>query len=102
MASKFVISPEPFVQKCKCLAETRNLYVDVKDGSILLAWSAISKDGTVGNIEYINRAEAIRLGIPYDPLIDAVFEGGGTIDGSGHYPVTEEIIRRLRKVGLQK
>ncbi len=102
MASKFVISPEPFVQKCRRLAKSRHLYVDVKDGSIKLAWSALSDDGTASKIEYINRAEAVRIGIPYDLLIDAVLEGGGTIDGSGHYPVTEEIIRRLRKVGLQK
>jgi len=32
----------------------------------------------------------------------AVVDGGGTIDGNGHYLVTEEIIRRLRKVGLRK
>ena len=100
MASKFVISPEPFVQKCKSLAKAKDLYVDLKDGSIRLTWSAISEDSIASKIEYINRAEAVRLGIPYDSLIDAVLEGGGTIDGSGHYPVTEEIIRRLRKVGL--
>jgi hypothetical protein len=34
MASKFVMSPEPFVQKCKSLAQAKDLYVDVKDGSI--------------------------------------------------------------------
>ena len=96
MASKFVISPEPFVQKCKSLAKAKDLYVDVKDGSIKLAWSALSDDGTTSKIEYINRAEAVRIGIPYDLLIDAVLEGGGI------YPVTEEIIRRLRKVGLRK
>jgi hypothetical protein len=102
MASKFVISPEPFVQKCKSLAKAKDLYVDVKDGSIRLAWSAISKDGTASKIEHINRAEAVRLGIPYELLLDAVLEAGGTIDGSDHYPVTEEIIHGLRKVGLQK
>ena len=69
---------------------------------IKLAWSAISEDGTASKIEYINMAEAVRIGMPYDLLIDAVLEGGGVIDGIGHYPVTEEIIWRLRKVGLQK
>jgi len=44
----------------------------------------------------------VRLGIPYDLLLDAVLDGAVAIDGSGHYPVTEEIIRRLRKVGLRK
>ena len=102
MASKFTISPKPFVEKCKRLAKSRHLYVDSKSGSIRLAWSALSDDGTGSKIEYINRAEAVRIGIPYDLLIDAVLEGGGAIEDSGHYPVTEEIIRRLRKVGLQK
>jgi hypothetical protein len=69
---------------------------------IKLAWSAISEDGTASKIEYINMAEAVRIGMPYDLLIDAVLEGGGVIDGIGHYPVTEEIIWRLRKIGLQK
>ena len=101
MASKFVISPEPFVQKCKSLAKAKDLHVDMKDGSIKLAWSALSGDGIASKMEYINRAEAVRIGIPYDLLIDAVLEGGGVIDGCGHYPVTEEIIRRLKKVGLQ-
>ncbi|MDD1752780.1 MAG: hypothetical protein LUQ38_06815 [Methanotrichaceae archaeon] len=99
MASKFVISPEPFVKKCKSLAKARDLYVDVKDGSIRLAFS---DDTLTSKVEYINRAEAVRLGIPYDLLLDAVLEGGGAIDGNGHYPVTDEIIRRLRKVGLRK
>ena len=102
MASEFMISQDPFVQKCRRLAKSRHLYVDSKSGSIRLAWSALSDDGTASKIEYIHRAEAVRIGIPYDLLIDAVLEGGGIVDGSGHYPVTEEIIRRLRKVGLQK
>jgi hypothetical protein len=101
MASKIVISPEPFVQKCKSLAKAKHLYVAVKDGSIRLAWSTFSEDGIANRIEYINRAEAIRLGIPYDLLLDAVLEGGGTIDGIGYYPVTEEIVRRLRKVAFE-
>jgi len=102
MASKFMISPEPFVQKCKSLAKARDLYVDVKDGSIRLAWSASSDDELTSVMEYINRAEAVRLGIPYDLLLDAVLESSGAIDGSGHYPVTEQIIRKLMKVGLRK
>ena len=99
MASKFVISPEPFVQKCKSLAKAKDLYVDVKDGSIRLAFS---DDESTSKVEYINRAEAVSLGIPYELLLDAVLEGGGTIDGSGHYPVTNEIIRRLKKANLRK
>jgi len=76
--------------------------VDAKSGSIRLAWSALSEDGTPNKIEYINRAEAASLGITYEILIDAVLKRGGIVDGSGHYPVTDEIIRRLRKGGLQK
>jgi hypothetical protein len=102
MASKFMISPEPFVQKCKSLAKARDLYVDVKDGSIRLAWSASSDDELTSVMEYINRAEAASLGMPYELLLYAVLEGGGTIDGRGHYSMTEEIIRKRRKVGLRK
>ena len=102
MASEPTISPKPFVEKCKRLARSRHLYVDAKSGSIRLAWSALSEDGTPNKIEYINRAEAASLGITYEILIDAVLKSGGIVDGSGHYPVTDEIIRRLRKVGLQK
>jgi hypothetical protein len=102
MASKFVISPEPFVQKCKSLAKARDLYVDVKEGSIRLAWSAFSDDELTSKVEYINRAEAASLGMPYELLLDAVLEAGGAINGSGHYPVTDEIIRRLKKANLRK
>ena len=68
---------------------------------ISLAWTAFSDDGSASKVEYFYRAEAVRLGIPYDLLLDAVLEGGGAIGGTGHYP-TEEIIGRLRKVGLRK
>ena len=102
MATEFVISPKPFVQKCKRLAKSKHLHVDLKSGSIRLAWSALSEDGNANKIEYIDRAEAASLGITYELLLDAVLKGGGIVDGSGHYPVTKEIIRRLRKVGLQK
>jgi hypothetical protein len=100
MENRILISPEPFIQKCKSLAKSKDLHVEMEDGLIRLAWTAFSDDGAANMIEYINRAEAVRLGISYDLLLDAVLEGGGAIDGSGHYPVTEEIIRRLRKVGL--
>ncbi|MCJ7444838.1 MAG: hypothetical protein MUO26_09965 [Methanotrichaceae archaeon] len=99
MANTITISPEPFIQKCKSLAKARNLYVDVKDGQIRLVWT---DDASTNKFEYIDRIEAVRLGIPYDLLIDAVSEGGGGIDINGCYPVTDEIIRKLRKVGLRK
>ncbi|MCJ7444429.1 MAG: hypothetical protein MUO26_07865 [Methanotrichaceae archaeon] len=101
MANKVIISPEPFINKCKSLAKAKNLYVDVKYRCIRLAWTSVSDDGSTNNVEYIDRIEAVRLGISYDLLLDAVVEGGGTIDIDGHYPVTHEIIRSLRKVGLR-
>ena len=67
---------------------------------ISLAWTAFSEYGSASKVEYFYRAEAVRLGIPYELLLDAVLESGGAIDGSGHYSVTEEIIRRLKKVSL--
>ena len=102
MASEFMISQDPFVQKCKRLAKSRNLYLDVKDGSIRLGWSALSEDGRPNEIQYINKAEASSLGIHYELLINAVLKCGGAIDRNGHYPVTEEIIGRLRKVKPRK
>ncbi|MCJ7444820.1 MAG: hypothetical protein MUO26_09875 [Methanotrichaceae archaeon] len=64
-------------------------------------WASISDDGSSNNIEYIDRIEAVRLGIFYESLVDAVAKGGGGIDINGRYPVTNEIIRGLRKVGLR-
>jgi hypothetical protein len=98
MESKLVISPEQFIEKCKSLARAKNLYVDVKDGQIRLAWT----DNGSNKVEYIDRIEAVRLGIPYELLVDVVEEHGGTIDIDGRYPVTNEIIRKLRNVGLRK
>jgi hypothetical protein len=97
MANRVLISPEPFIRKCKSLA--KDLYVDVVDGIIRFAWKAISDDGSTNKVEYIDRAEAVRLGIPYELLLDAVSEGGGATNINGHYPVTDDIKWRLRKLG---
>jgi len=48
----------------------------------------------------MDRIEASRLDTPYDLLIDAVSDGDGASDINGHYPVTNEIVGRLRKIGL--
>ncbi|MCJ7443735.1 MAG: hypothetical protein MUO26_04255 [Methanotrichaceae archaeon] len=61
MANTITISPEPVIQKCKSLAKAKNLYVDMKDRCIRLAWTSISDDGSSNNIEYIDRIEAVRL-----------------------------------------
>ncbi|MDD1752091.1 MAG: hypothetical protein LUQ38_03245 [Methanotrichaceae archaeon] len=57
---------------------------------ISLAWMTFSEDGSTRKVEYFYRAEVVRLGIPYDLLLDAALEGGGSIDGSGHYPVRRD------------
>ncbi|MCJ7443715.1 MAG: hypothetical protein MUO26_04155 [Methanotrichaceae archaeon] len=66
-----------------------------------MAWTSMSDDGSTNNIEHIDRIEAVRPGISHDLIIDAVSEGGGAININGRYPVTHEIIRRLRKIGLR-
>ena len=71
MAGKFVISPEQFVEKCRSLAKAKDLYVDVENGQVRLAWRAYSEDGTPNKIEYIDGIEASRLNINYDLLLDA-------------------------------
>ena len=63
MASKFVMSPEPFIQKCKNLATSKDLHVEVEDGLISLAWTAFSEDGSTNKGEYFYRAEAASLRI---------------------------------------
>ena len=65
MANEFVMSPEPFIQKCKNLAKSKDLYVEVEEGSISLAWTAFSEDGSTNKVEYFYRAEAVRLGISW-------------------------------------
>ncbi|MDD1753429.1 MAG: hypothetical protein LUQ38_10130 [Methanotrichaceae archaeon] len=102
MASKFVISPEPFVQKCRSLAKSRDIHVEVEEGLSRLAWTDFSHDGLTKKVEYIDRIEAAVLGISYDLLLDAVSDGDGAIESSGRYLVIEEIIRRLKKAGLRK
>jgi hypothetical protein len=101
MASEFVILPEPFVKKCRSLAKAKDLYVEVMDGQVRLAWAKYhAKDISANKIEYIDRIEASRLGIDYNLLLDAVSEDRATLI-DGHYPVTDEIIERLRRVGLR-
>jgi hypothetical protein len=96
-----VISPEPFVEKCRSLARAKDLYVEVRDGQVRLAWANHhAEDIPASKIEYIDRIEASRLGIDYNLLLDAVSEDRAILI-DGRYRVTEEIIERLRKVGLR-
>jgi hypothetical protein len=90
-----VISPEPFIQKCKSLARAKSLYLDVVDGRVRLAWIVGSGDGS---IDFMERAEAIGLGISYDMLLDALAEAGGVTSMSGRYPIHDAIRQRLRKI----
>ena len=86
------MSPEPFVQKCKNLAAAKNPYLDVVGGRVRLAWM---NDGVTG---FMERADAIGLGISYDTLLDALSEAGGSIDADGRYPINDVIRRRLRRM----
>ena len=70
MAGKFVISPEPFVEKCRSLAKAKDLHIDVENGQVRLAWTILSDDGTPNKINYIDRIEASRLNIHYDLLLE--------------------------------
>jgi hypothetical protein len=88
----YMMSPEPFIQKCKSLAAAKNTYLDVVDGRVRLAWM---NDGV---IDFMERADAIGLGVSYDTLLDALSEAGGAIDSEGRYPINDVIRRRLMRV----
>ena len=90
-----VISPEPFIHKCKSLARAKSLYLDVMDGRVRLAWNGSSYDGS---IDFMERADAIGLGISYDMFLDALSEAGGATSMSGRYPINDAIRQRLRKL----
>ena len=87
-----MISPEPFVQKCKSLAKAKTPYLNVLDGRVVLAWM---DDGAAN---FMERADVIGLGLSYDMLLDALYEAGGTIDVNGRYPIDDVIRRRLWKI----
>jgi hypothetical protein len=42
---RFMMSPEPFIQKCESLAAAKNTYLDAVDGRVRLAWM---NDGVTG------------------------------------------------------
>jgi hypothetical protein len=89
--NRVVISPEPFVQKCKSLAKAKNPFLDVVDGHVRLSWN----DGSSG---FMERADVIGLGLSYDMLLDALYEAGGAIDVNGRYPIDDVIRRRLGRI----
>lgn len=90
-----MISPDPFIQKCRSLAGAKNAYFNVADERIRLGWTVGSGDGSV---EYIERIDLIGLGINYDMLLDALTEAGGRLDADGHYPVDDAIRTTLRRL----
>ena len=77
------------------LAAAKNAYLDVVDGRVRLAWTGSSTDGRV---EFMERADAIGLGIGYDTLLEALSEAGGAIDADGRYPINDAIRRRIRRM----
>lgn len=89
-----MISPEPLIRKCKSLAAAKNTYLDVVDGRVRLVWTGSSDDAT----DFMERADAIGLGISYDMLLEALFEAGGAIDINGSYPIDDAIRQRLRRI----
>ena len=89
-----MISPEPFIQKCRSLAQGKNPHLDVAHRRIRLAWAVGSTDSCV---EYMERADLIGLGISYDMLLDALCKAGGTLDDDGHYPIDDAIRRTMKK-----
>jgi len=90
-----MISPEPFIQKCKSLAGGKNPYLDVLDGRIRLAWIAGSG---AGRVEYMERIDLIGLGISYDMLLDALTEVEGALYADGHYPIDDAIRANLKRL----
>jgi hypothetical protein len=87
-----VISPEPFIQKCRSLARATSLYLDVADGRVRLAWM------DNGAAVFMERADVIGLGISYDMLLDALLESGGAIYVDGRYPISHLLKERLEKL----
>jgi hypothetical protein len=87
------MSPEPFILKCKSLAKAKNPYLEVVDRRVRIAWEVGSD-----SIGFMERADAIGLGITYDMLLDALSEAGGETTLSGCYPINDAIRQRLRKL----
>ena len=89
-----MISPEPFLRKCRSLARAKNPYLDVVEGRARLAWTT----GDECHVDYMDRVDAIGLGISYDMLVNAVMEAGGTLDADGRYPLDDAIRMTLRRL----
>ena len=91
---QFVISPEPFVQKCRSLARAKSIYLEVLEGHVRLAWK-----GSIDNDQgFMERVDAIGLGINYDMLLNALSKAGGAPSMSGRYPINDAIRRKLKRL----
>jgi hypothetical protein len=75
-----VISPEPFVQKCRSLARAKSIYLEVVDGRVRLAW----KNGDAA--DFMDWGDYIGLCITYYMLLEALSDAGGSTSTSGRYP----------------
>ena len=91
-----MISPEPFIQKCRSLAQGKNPHLDVAHRRIRLAWTVGSTDSCV---EYMERADLIGLGISYDMLLDALCKAGESLDADGRYPIDDTIRSTIMTFG---
>lgn len=90
----YIISPEPFIEKCRSLSIARDPYLEVLDGRVRLAWTVSS----AGDQDFMERSDVIGLGIWYDMLLIALSEAGGTLDAGGRYPINDAIRQRLVKL----
>ena len=97
MVNPVVISPEPFIQKCRSLAKTKDAYLSMIDGDVSLTWTVSAEGGAASRVEFMERCEAFQLGITYDLLLEAIEECEGKTDRSGHYPTNDAIRQRLKK-----
>jgi hypothetical protein len=87
-----VMSPEPFIQKCRSLKRAKSVYLEVVDRSIRLAWTTDDRAG------FMKRADVLGLGITYDMLLEALSEAGSSTSINGQYPINDDIKQTLKKL----
>jgi hypothetical protein len=73
-------------------------FIDVLDFQAALAWMIFDSEGKTSRIERMSDQDQEELGITYDMLLAAIEEVGGAINRSGQYPISDEIIHKLRRI----
>jgi hypothetical protein len=82
---RLVISPEPFIQKCRSLAGSKCTYLEGVEGRVRLAW----KNGKAA--DFMDWGDYIIPGIAYDMLLEALLEAGGATGMNDYYPIDDAI-----------